>query len=902
MKGIKNICYVLFFIIAGRGLGWAQCALAFNVYSEFNCLSGTAFASVTIVNPGTPPYTYSWSPIGVTTYSASNLGIGTYFVYVKDANNCIIQSQLTVNNVYAAASVVLSPTNVSCFGGSNGAGSIGVGNPFIPPYTYTWTGMGMPTQTTQTATNLVAGIYTVSLLDSKGCATTNSVQITEPGLMVSSLSNTFISCFGGTINSLINTSGGVGPYTYSVNGTSVSGSTATALGAGTHTIITKDSKGCSATNTAQIFEAAQPVITFSVTSPFCPGNADGAVSATVSGAPAPYTYSWQPINTFTNSVTNIPAGNYTITVKDAGACLTKSVVAVLSAVTINATVSTSPENCSAADGTATLNITGGNFPYSFTTTSVGAHASTTLSNLSSGTFTTILKDGNNCRDTVVFNVGNLSTVSVSVQSFTPVLCFNQCSGAIQLSVQNASGTVTYSASGSPTTTGNIISNMCAGFHNIKVVDGNGCPATTFINFPMPPAYSYSASGPSSICYGKNITLQGSASGGTGTYTYVWNPGNLTGQAVSLSPVATTAYSLNVYDSNNCTLAPYIFTITVAPQLSITINSSATGICPGTTAQITPTISGGDGNYNYSWLPGNYTTASILVENINVPTFTLVVNDACGSPTAVKVVTINLFPVIKPTYTLGVSNGCQPFCTQFINTTPKSASAIWNYGDKPFEQQGTVTNYCYENSGIYNIKLTVKDSNLCKTSFTYSNAVTVYASPKVDFGTRPEVVTLNNSENVLFENTTANASRYLWFVEGGKFSTEKNMSYTFNDTGCVSFKLVAANQNNCYDSLQKQICVIEGFNFWMPNCFTPNTDNVNEVFMPKGTGWVAQDYQFMIFNRWGQKVFYTKNILSGWDGKAGDNDYDNSNIYHWKVIVTDNVNSIHELQGHLLLLR
>lgn len=893
---------MLLFIIGGLPFASAQCSLSFNVYSDFDCLSGTAFASVTIVNPGTPPYTYSWSPIGVTTYSASNLGIGTYNVYVKDANNCIIQSQLIVNNVYAAASVVLTPTHVSCFGGNNGAGFIGVSNPFTPPYTYTWTGAAMPTQTTQTAANLAAGIYTVSLLDSKGCSTTNSLQITEPPLIVSSLSNTYVACFGGTINSGVNTSGGVGPYTYSVNGLAVSGNSVAALSAGTHTILTKDSKGCMVTNTEQVFQTAQPVLTFSTTSPFCPNSADGAVSASVSNAPAPYTYSWQPINTFTNSVGNIPAGNYTITVKDANACITKSVVAVIPAITINATVSTKPENCSAADGTATLNITGGNFPYSFTTTSVGAHAGNILSNLSSGTFTTIIKDGNNCLDTIFFNVGNLSTVSVSVQSFTPVLCYNQCSGAIQLSVQNGSGTITYSASGSPTTTSNIITNMCAGFHNIKVVDANGCPATTFINFPVPPAYSYSASGPSSICYGKNITLQGNASGGTGTYTYVWNPGNITGQAVSLSPAATTAYSLNVYDSNNCTLAPYVVTVTVAPPIAININSSATGICPGTTAQITPTISGGDGNYSYSWLPGNYNTASILVQNLNVPSFTLYVNDVCGSPTAVKVVTINLFPVIVPTFIVGGTQGCEPFCTQFINTTPKSASAIWNYGDKPFEQQGNVTSYCYENSGIYNIKLTVKDSNSCKTSFTYSNAVTVFASPKVDFETNPEVITLNNSENVLFENTSANSEQFWWFIEGNIFSTEKMINYSFSDTGCVNFKLVAKNQSNCYDSLQKQICVIEGFNFWMPNCFTPNTDNLNEVFIPQGTGWVAKDYQFMVFNRWGQKVFHTKDLLSGWNGKADDTNYEPSNIYYWKVIVRDNIDSVHEIKGHVLLLR
>ena len=61
------------------------------------------------------------------------------------------------------------------------------------------------------------------------------------------------------------------------------------------------------------------------------------------------------------------------------------------------------------------------------------------------------------------------------------------------------------------------------------------------------------------------------------------------------------------------------------------------------------------------------------------------------------------------------------------------------------------------------------------------------------------------------------------VNGSYFSDSQDINYSFADTGCVPFRLIAVSSNNCRDTLNKQICVIEGFNVWMPDCFTPNGD-------------------------------------------------------------------------------
>ncbi len=908
MKIKKYSWLILLFTICFCYGGRSQCSLFYFFTADYNCTNNTGTTSFT-VNGGTSPYTCTIvSQSNATVITGSNMGntgtltplpVGNYTVYITSANNCTATTTYQIANPFSAASIAFTNTHVSCFGGNNGASQTNVtAASFLPPFSYTWTTGSNAAMATGLSANVV---YSVTVKDAQGCIVTNSVMLTEPPQINSTLSNTFIPCFGTSISSNVTSVGGTSPFTYTVDGVACVGNVANNLFSGTHTIVTKDSKGCLRTNTVSVTEAPQPVITFTINKPSCPGKNDGSIIASVSSAPAPFTYTWQPVFSSLPSVSGIPIGSYTLTVKDGSACITKSVAIVspVAGMTLNA--STSPENCSAADGTATLNVTGGNFPYNFNT-QPGSHVGPNFGSLSSGTYTSVVTDGNNCIDTLVFNIGNLSTVSVSIINSTPVLCYNQCNGSVLLSVQNAVAPVTYSATNTPTTNSNSITGLCAGFYVIKAVDAIGCPATTTINFPAPPVFSYSASAPSGVCFGKPVLLQGSAFGGAGNYSYVWNPGNVNGQSVSLVPSGTTVYSLNVYDANGCTLAPYQVTVDVNPPISININASNVGICPGTTAQITPTVSGGDGNYFYTWLPGPINTESIFVENASIPVYTLSVSDGCGSPTAIKIIPINLFPVTTPLFAVSDTVGCEPLCTSFTNLTPKSTNAIWNYGDKPFEQPGNNTTYCYSKKGYYDIKLTVNDSNHCKTSFTYSNVVRVLASPTADFKTDPAVITLNNSENVLIENLTSNGLTYKWFINGINMGTSQNINYTFKDTGCYYISLIAKNQNNCIDTTSKFVCVIEGFNFYMPNCITVNNDNLNDTLIPLGTGWTSKNYLFEVYNRWGNRIFKTEDLKQGWDGKWNGDSIGQLGTYYWRVKITDNIDEAHEMRGHVTVLR
>lgn len=906
--------YVLCFCFSQKAN--SQCS-GFSFYPTigYDCLTATAFTNYTVsgaLAPYTSTFVNGTNNATVTTgYTASNTGTvlglpqGSYIIYVTAANGCtLILNPVLVTIVATASNVSFAPASIAsitCFGANNASAVAVPPSTFTnsPPPSYTWSPGSIYTPA---ATNLSANVvYSVTVKDARGCVATNTLSFNDPPEIESTFTNTFITCFGNALNTSIATINNVGATTYSLNGNALTSGIVNNLLPGLQTIRTRDSKGCVNTNTVLIEQELQTLINTTVIKPTCPGKSDGTINATVSSAPSPFNYTWTPGNVFTSNLNNIPNGNYTLSVLDANGCTTKSVTLVLPALSATVSAVTKKENCSASDGSFTLTVAGVNPPFTFTTLPIGAHSGNIVNNISSGNYTSITNYNNNCIDTLRFTVGNLSTVSLSIQNSFPILCFNNCTGSVTVNATNGIAPLTYSTANTASSTSNLFTGLCAGFHEFKVVDALGCPATATINFVSPAPFTYTASAPTIVCSGVQVSLQGSATGGSGGYVFLWTPGNINGQFVNTTPVGTTAYSLNVYDSNGCTQAPSVVTITVRPPITININSSNSGICPGSTAQITPTISGGDGNYTYRWLPGNSTAPFIYVENITVPIYSLSVNDGCGSTTANRLITINLFPVSKPLFKTKASSGCEPFCTSFINTTPASSMANWNFGDNSVAQTGDTSNYCYQYKGIYNLSLSIIDSNSCRSSITYTNAIEVLESPKANFASDPIKITINHAENVPINNLTANGEFYQWFINDRLYSQEPTIKYSFADTGCYKFVLVARNNSNCVDTASKYICVEEDFNFFMPNVFTPNGNGNNDILIPKGTGWLTENYQFEIFNRWGRRIFKTDDVLSGWDADGEEGRYPTGN-YVWLVKITDTRNKEHAFRGTFILFR
>jgi gliding motility-associated-like protein len=180
-------------------------------------------------------------------------------------------------------------------------------------------------------------------------------------------------------------------------------------------------------------------------------------------------------------------------------------------------------------------------------------------------------------------------------------------------------------------------------------------------------------------------------------------------------------------------------------------------------------------------------------------------------------------------------------------------------------------------------------------------VNVLRRPIAAFVTDPPVVTIDVAGNVTLVNTTLYGNKFAWFQGTNDLGHSTNISYTFKDTGCVYFRLIAENDNFCRDTLDQAVCVLEPFTFWAPNAFTPNKDGVNDTFFAKGTSWTDKNYVFEIYDRWGKRIFRTTDVTGEWDGRTkGETDQQDRYFYHFRI--TDVRDEVHDYKGFVLLLK
>lgn len=207
--------------------------------SCFNTTDGSLEIDVT---GGTSPYNFDWSNDS-TTQNLINVGGGSYTVVVTDNNGCTATLTATVGQspeMFIDLESGIKP--VSCNGQSDGGVNVKVLGG-TPPYSYVWTGGA----NTEDISNVVAGTYTLTVSDANGCSLQESYTVTQPsGLFIALVSSSDASCANGNGGAItVSTTGGVQPYSYSVDGiTYQNDSVFTGLTAGNYSVEVKDDNGC----------------------------------------------------------------------------------------------------------------------------------------------------------------------------------------------------------------------------------------------------------------------------------------------------------------------------------------------------------------------------------------------------------------------------------------------------------------------------------------------------------------------------------------------------------------------------------------------------------------------------------------------------------------------------------
>lgn len=751
---------------------------------DATCGKANGGASVTGAG-GFPPYTWSWSG-GQTTSTITNLTAGTYTVTIKDISLCTMSAAVTIKNIAGPTATITTSTNVACKGGNTGSATISVSGG-KPPYTYVWNNG----QTTPTATNLVAGIYSVIATDANGCAATANITITEPPLLVANVAGTSPVCFNDKNGSaLVSATGGTAPYTYlwALTGTHTK-DTIMNVGAGVYNVTVTDAKGC--TKVATVTLVNPKIITTSVvnTKALCFGTCTGTATATAANGFTPYTYLWNNSTAQTTATaTGLCAGTYSVAVKDAHGCTSQASTTITAPTLLTSSISlTGNAKCfGACDGFAQVTAAAGTPPYTYNWMP-GNITTSTATNLCAGSYTCTITDANGCTSTAIATITQPVKLTATVTA-TNVRCNGVCDGAGTINFTGGVAPYTFLWTPGLQTTYNP-ADLCVGSNTATITDANGCKVSGTVLLTQPAPLSVTTTITPSACGKYNGGACANVSGGAAPYTYLWDtlgPISVVGpQTACITNKKANTYNVTVTDANGCNVdmnanindltGP---TVNIVSSTDLNCNGAGNG-----TATATVTTAGGIG-YTILWTPGAQTILNPTDLDAGINTITVKDINGC---TASETVIITE-PTALNTAISGKTNiSCNGICdgTSTILYTGGTSPYTVKWTDPAGQTTDKAINLC---AGTYTV--TVTDAKGCKannsaTIITQPNALTIPTSSFQD-------IKCFGDNNGSITTTTAGGTPfyiYTWTPNVSNGNSATNLAPG-------SYTLLVKDQNGC----------------------------------------------------------------------------------------------------------
>lgn len=763
--------------------------------ADFTFSDGCEGIASNFVNTSTAG-TYTWdlgdgssSTLTNVNHLYSSFGIYDVTLNVTSAQFCMSSVTQTIE-IFDLPDFSLTASDVLCFGGSSGSiVATPLGSPTGP---WTLSLNGLTPQASLTFNGLQAGSYNVTVLDGNSCNFTVSTTVNQPSaplaMSIDNVQN--VLCHGGSSGSVtVQATGGTAPYSYALDGGgSQASGTFTGLEAGNHSIFIVDANNCEFNASVNLSEPDTLVLVLNNASNLlCHADNSGSITVNGTGGVADYQYNLNGgAYGLSNTFSGLAAASYIVGVLDANGCtdtlhVTLSEPGILQLSLLN---SVDASCFGQLNGSLTVGAASGTAPYQYSLNGVNFQGSGTFAGLGAGTYTVSVRDANGCLDDLTETIFEPSELTIETNS-TPVACFGQQTGEIEILASGGTPTYEYSINEGATflTNGGNFTGVSNGNYIAVVRDVNGCTASEGVIITQPSAaFSLTANITNAAClFQSSGAVQLVGSGGTPTYSYSSDNINF-GSSNNFSGFAAGQYTFYAHDLNGCQ-ATFMATIG-QPATAVNINNVllVNPACPNqSSGTATVQANGGTPGYTYSSNGGLTFQTGAILSGLNGGNHLIVVKDANGCLDS-DTITLTSPPLLDIILDTVIGVPCENNYSGEIHVTAEGGTPSYNYflNGGSLQSNGDYTNLT---SGTYTIS--ILDVNGCSYAETFA------VMPEQMLPTAAFSFTLSGTA-VLFANQSQFGDEYLWEFGDGSTSTEQAPVHVYAVDGNYQVTLTVTN--------------------------------------------------------------------------------------------------------------